>query len=348
MPGGPSMMTPRGISAPSAEYLEGFLRNSTTSLSSNLEPSHPATSSKVTPVSGSIWILDLDLPMSKVHPPPPPPPPPIPPERRCRKIKPPMMSRGKARLARTPATAPERTPALAAHGEDDAMLGERLQELVGVLRQDETFVAVAVLVDRENLLAVRREGDLLHLILLHGLQERRVGPRRGLWLGGDNGARAHKRGRPHGREPCRDVSGREPRRDVRIHVGGHRRTEKRGESHGRTRLIAAKCPDDEDLFRTQVCVLKRKRTRLAHGPPPRTDPPTAHRRATTNCTKRLCVSVCTSCTSSAPLHHKLCGGASALFGVKTYLRPSYTSRCLHETPRVGGGSRPHTLPNCKQ
>mmetsp|Transcript_29565 Transcript_29565/g.63643 ORF Transcript_29565/g.63643 Transcript_29565/m.63643 type:complete len:312 (+) Transcript_29565:334-1269(+) len=106
VPGGPSMTTPRGILAPSAENLAGFLRNSTTSISSNLDASQPATSTKETPVSGSIWILDLDLPMSiGFMPPPMPPPPPL--LRRCRKNRPPMMSNGNARLARTPATAPK-------------------------------------------------------------------------------------------------------------------------------------------------------------------------------------------------------------------------------------------------
>mmetsp|Transcript_30984 Transcript_30984/g.98974 ORF Transcript_30984/g.98974 Transcript_30984/m.98974 type:complete len:274 (+) Transcript_30984:1366-2187(+) len=106
VPGGPSMMTPRGIFAPSAENLAGFLRNSTTSVSSNLEASHPATSSKVTPVCGSIWIFDLDLPRSRGFMPPPPPPP-MPPDRRCRKARPPMMRSGKARFPSTPATAPK-------------------------------------------------------------------------------------------------------------------------------------------------------------------------------------------------------------------------------------------------
>mmetsp|Transcript_73044 Transcript_73044/g.121960 ORF Transcript_73044/g.121960 Transcript_73044/m.121960 type:complete len:232 (+) Transcript_73044:263-958(+) len=54
VPGGPSITAPRGIFAPSAEYFAGFLRNSTISVSSCLEPSQPATSAKVTPVSGSI------------------------------------------------------------------------------------------------------------------------------------------------------------------------------------------------------------------------------------------------------------------------------------------------------
>mmetsp|Transcript_10276 Transcript_10276/g.31497 ORF Transcript_10276/g.31497 Transcript_10276/m.31497 type:complete len:291 (-) Transcript_10276:487-1359(-) len=105
VPGGPSMMTPRGIFAPSAENLAGFLRNSTTSVSSNLEASHPATSSNVTPVWGSIWIFDFDLPRSRGFMPPGPPMPP--PERRCRKARPPIIRSGKARLPRTPATAPK-------------------------------------------------------------------------------------------------------------------------------------------------------------------------------------------------------------------------------------------------
>mmetsp|Transcript_50511 Transcript_50511/g.109510 ORF Transcript_50511/g.109510 Transcript_50511/m.109510 type:complete len:301 (-) Transcript_50511:162-1064(-) len=54
VPGGPSMIAPRGIFAPSAVNLDGFFRNSTISVSSSLAPSQPATSSKVTPVLGSI------------------------------------------------------------------------------------------------------------------------------------------------------------------------------------------------------------------------------------------------------------------------------------------------------
>mmetsp|Transcript_30792 Transcript_30792/g.64882 ORF Transcript_30792/g.64882 Transcript_30792/m.64882 type:complete len:233 (+) Transcript_30792:1015-1713(+) len=54
VPGGPSMIAPRGIFAPSAVNLAGFFRNSTISVSSSLAPSQPATSSKVTPVLGSI------------------------------------------------------------------------------------------------------------------------------------------------------------------------------------------------------------------------------------------------------------------------------------------------------
>jgi hypothetical protein len=106
VPGGPSMTAPRGILAPRAEYLLGFLRNSTISISSCFEPSHPATSLKVTPVSGSISIFDLDLPKFIGFMPPPPPGMPPPPLRLCKKRRPPMITMGKARLARTPAIAP--------------------------------------------------------------------------------------------------------------------------------------------------------------------------------------------------------------------------------------------------
>jgi hypothetical protein len=92
------MMTPRGVLAPSAENLEGFFRNSTTSVSSSLDASQPATSSKTTPVSGSSWILDRLFPISNgfIEPPPPgppaPPPPPMP--RRVRRVRPPKRSTG--------------------------------------------------------------------------------------------------------------------------------------------------------------------------------------------------------------------------------------------------------------
>merc|ERR1719426_622020 len=107
VPGGPSITAPRGILAPSEEYLAGLLRNSTISMSSCFEPSQPATSLNVTPDSGSISIFDFDLPkfIGFIGPPPPPgrPPPPL---RLCRKRRPPMITMGKARLARTPAIAP--------------------------------------------------------------------------------------------------------------------------------------------------------------------------------------------------------------------------------------------------
>ena len=48
VPGGPSRRTPLGIRAPSALYLRGFLRKSTTSTSSSFSSSAPATSVKRT------------------------------------------------------------------------------------------------------------------------------------------------------------------------------------------------------------------------------------------------------------------------------------------------------------
>mmetsp|Transcript_2934 Transcript_2934/g.8943 ORF Transcript_2934/g.8943 Transcript_2934/m.8943 type:complete len:242 (+) Transcript_2934:892-1617(+) len=80
VPGGPTSSAPLGILAPSCVYLSGFLRKSTTSCSSSLAPSTPATSSKTTPVSGTSWNLDLVLPKSMGPPGPPMPPmPPMPP-----------------------------------------------------------------------------------------------------------------------------------------------------------------------------------------------------------------------------------------------------------------------------
>mmetsp|Transcript_27206 Transcript_27206/g.59434 ORF Transcript_27206/g.59434 Transcript_27206/m.59434 type:complete len:280 (-) Transcript_27206:704-1543(-) len=64
VPGGPTRRQPLGILAPRAVYLSGFFRKSTISTSSSFAPSQPATSSKVTPVSGTSWNLDLDLPNS--------------------------------------------------------------------------------------------------------------------------------------------------------------------------------------------------------------------------------------------------------------------------------------------
>mmetsp|Transcript_24173 Transcript_24173/g.82514 ORF Transcript_24173/g.82514 Transcript_24173/m.82514 type:complete len:511 (-) Transcript_24173:663-2195(-) len=105
VPGGPTSRHPLGILAPSAVYLSGFLRKSTTSCSSSLAPSTPATSSKSTPVSGTSWNLDLDLPKS-MGPPMGPPMPPMPPPcwpfcaRRKRKKRPPKARSGKRRLPR--------------------------------------------------------------------------------------------------------------------------------------------------------------------------------------------------------------------------------------------------------
>ncbi len=62
VPGGPTSSTPRGILAPITVKRSGFLRKSTTSLSSSLACSIPATSPKVIWVLGSIWTRALDLP----------------------------------------------------------------------------------------------------------------------------------------------------------------------------------------------------------------------------------------------------------------------------------------------
>mmetsp|Transcript_7915 Transcript_7915/g.28930 ORF Transcript_7915/g.28930 Transcript_7915/m.28930 type:complete len:409 (+) Transcript_7915:1075-2301(+) len=118
VPGGPTRRQPLGIFAPSAVYLSGFLRKSTTSWSSSFAPSTPATSTNVTPVSGTSWNLDLDLPKSIGPPPPmppkPPPPPPSPPcARRNKKNNPPNARSGKrrlpARLAKLPCCSPSET-----------------------------------------------------------------------------------------------------------------------------------------------------------------------------------------------------------------------------------------------
>mmetsp|Transcript_13670 Transcript_13670/g.38718 ORF Transcript_13670/g.38718 Transcript_13670/m.38718 type:complete len:295 (+) Transcript_13670:912-1796(+) len=53
VPGGPTSRHPLGILAPRAVYLSGFFRKSTTSCSSILAPSTPATSLNVIPVSGT-------------------------------------------------------------------------------------------------------------------------------------------------------------------------------------------------------------------------------------------------------------------------------------------------------
>mmetsp|Transcript_27493 Transcript_27493/g.64154 ORF Transcript_27493/g.64154 Transcript_27493/m.64154 type:complete len:287 (+) Transcript_27493:1455-2315(+) len=104
VPGGPSMTAPFGILAPSAEYLDGFFKKSTISVSSCLEPSQPATSAKQTPVFGSIWSCERDLP-TPPGPPMPPGMPPPPPPPRARKLSPKRKSRG-AKLARSPPNAP--------------------------------------------------------------------------------------------------------------------------------------------------------------------------------------------------------------------------------------------------
>mmetsp|Transcript_29371 Transcript_29371/g.85409 ORF Transcript_29371/g.85409 Transcript_29371/m.85409 type:complete len:294 (-) Transcript_29371:21-902(-) len=97
VPGGPSRMTPRGMRHPLAEYTSGCLRKSTTSTSSSLAPSHPATSSKVTPVSGTIWISVLALPKPMGLPGPPPPGMPPPPALRERKKSPAKRTAGRTK-----------------------------------------------------------------------------------------------------------------------------------------------------------------------------------------------------------------------------------------------------------
>mmetsp|Transcript_11542 Transcript_11542/g.27399 ORF Transcript_11542/g.27399 Transcript_11542/m.27399 type:complete len:226 (-) Transcript_11542:597-1274(-) len=101
VPGGPTRRTPLGMEAPTAVKRSGRFRNSTTSMKSCLASSTPATSSKTTPVFGSIWNLALDLPkfMGFCPPGPPmgPPGPPWPPLRERRK-RPPTRRRGNARL----------------------------------------------------------------------------------------------------------------------------------------------------------------------------------------------------------------------------------------------------------
>mmetsp|Transcript_4574 Transcript_4574/g.14317 ORF Transcript_4574/g.14317 Transcript_4574/m.14317 type:complete len:453 (+) Transcript_4574:1077-2435(+) len=105
VPGGPSSNTPRGVLAPNLVNLSGNFRKSTTSVNSSLESSHPATSSNVTPVCGSNWILAWDPSMPMTPPPPPWPPKPPPPwPRRFSRKSPPRNKRGKSRLPTTDPT----------------------------------------------------------------------------------------------------------------------------------------------------------------------------------------------------------------------------------------------------
>ena len=71
VPGGPTSRTPLGILAPIAVYRPGFFRKSTTSDSSSLASSSPATSLKFTCTWPSPVILALDLPKLMTRPPPP-------------------------------------------------------------------------------------------------------------------------------------------------------------------------------------------------------------------------------------------------------------------------------------
>mmetsp|Transcript_42827 Transcript_42827/g.102084 ORF Transcript_42827/g.102084 Transcript_42827/m.102084 type:complete len:207 (-) Transcript_42827:345-965(-) len=72
VPGGPTSSAPLGIFAPSSEYREVFFKKSTTSTSSCLAPSQPATSANLHLVSPSLMMRALDLPSSKGLPPAPP------------------------------------------------------------------------------------------------------------------------------------------------------------------------------------------------------------------------------------------------------------------------------------
>mmetsp|Transcript_19895 Transcript_19895/g.45857 ORF Transcript_19895/g.45857 Transcript_19895/m.45857 type:complete len:298 (+) Transcript_19895:1572-2465(+) len=79
VPGGPTSIAPLGIFAPSSRYLPGFLRKSTSSMTSTLASARPATSAKVMPVFCSfVMTCGLALPTWKMllRPPPLPPPPP--------------------------------------------------------------------------------------------------------------------------------------------------------------------------------------------------------------------------------------------------------------------------------
>ena len=71
VPGGPTSRIPFGILAPRAVYRLGFLRKSTTSVSSSLASSSPATSLKETLTCPSPVILARDLPKFITLPPPP-------------------------------------------------------------------------------------------------------------------------------------------------------------------------------------------------------------------------------------------------------------------------------------
>ena len=64
VPGGPESRTPFGIFPPRSVYFFGFFKKSTTSRTSSLAPSIPATFLKVIRTSASasnIWALDLPM-----------------------------------------------------------------------------------------------------------------------------------------------------------------------------------------------------------------------------------------------------------------------------------------------
>mmetsp|Transcript_13291 Transcript_13291/g.23838 ORF Transcript_13291/g.23838 Transcript_13291/m.23838 type:complete len:318 (-) Transcript_13291:765-1718(-) len=99
VPGGPASRAPWGILAPRSVYFPGFLRKSTTSCSSNLAPSTPATSAKVTPVSGISWNLSLALPIAMG---PFAPPPKASSRLRVRSTSPARKNAGRAKLLKNP------------------------------------------------------------------------------------------------------------------------------------------------------------------------------------------------------------------------------------------------------
>ena len=69
MPGGPTRRTPLGILPPMSVYFFGFLRKSTTSTSSSLASSTPATSPKRVLTSPSATIIALFWPKARTPPP---------------------------------------------------------------------------------------------------------------------------------------------------------------------------------------------------------------------------------------------------------------------------------------
>ena len=72
VPGGPTSSRPRGMRPPSFWNFDGSFKKSTTSLTSSLASSQPATSANVTVLLDSSSILALDLPKLKAPPLPPP------------------------------------------------------------------------------------------------------------------------------------------------------------------------------------------------------------------------------------------------------------------------------------
>merc|ERR1740139_1802307 len=220
VPGGPSMMAPRGILAPRAEYLAGFLRKSTTSVSSCLEPSQPATSSKVTPVFGSIWICERDLPTCiwPIGPPPPPPGPPGPP-RDARMLSPMRRSSG-AKLRRTPPTVPRTEATAPGDCERNVALAQLLDELGVASREELHRVVLAFLIKGDRTLAILREDDLGNLIRTGLVEQCAICPR----LGSER--------RPTSSQGCCECSGH--RRRLPITLGTH---DKRGAAGARGDVV---------------------------------------------------------------------------------------------------------------